>query len=219
MSWGNLRFFGSGEEQVCLERLADLRKKKLLHCPSKDNLYAALKATPFGDVRVAIIGQDPYPNPSLATGLAFSVPPSEKVPPTLQNIFREYADDLHYPLPNSGFLLKWANQGVLLWNAVLTCEAYKSASHRDWPEWKVLTQELVEKLSPCGVVFVFLGSMAQEYAKFVDQEISHVICLAHPSPRNNINTSLKHPFIGSRVFTTINDRLNRLGRHAIDWHL
>lgn len=219
MSWP-LRFFGSGEEQVVLENLSDLRKAHKTHNPDRKDLYAAFKLTPFNSVKVVIMGQDPYPSHKQATGLAFSIPEDMKeIPPTLQNIFKEYCEDLHYPFPSNGSLTKWASEGVFLWNATPTCEAGKASSHSHWPEWKVLTQEIVETLSPSGVVFVFLGGKAQWFTKFVNQEVSHVIELAHPSPLGKLNPNAKHPFHGSRLFSTINDRLNQLGRGPVNWRL
>lgn len=214
-----LRFFGSGEEQVCLERLTDLRRTGRTHNPKRPDLYAALKETPLEDVRVCIIGQDPYPTQRHATGIAFSIPETEDIPPSLQTIFQEYVSDLHYPMPARGSLLNWCRQGVLLWNACPTCELGKPLSHWDWVEWKELTKQIIEALNPQCIVFVFVGSKAKEFLHYVNQDVNYVIEVAHPSPRNNINPNLRNPFLGSRLFTHINDKLRLMKKEPVDWKL
>ena len=215
MEWERLKYWNSGEFQVVEERLADLRKRRIVYNPSKGNLFAALKATPFDTVKVCLVGQDPYPKHEHATGIAFSIPPSvveKDWPPTLVNILKEYCSDLHYPMPVSGDLTKWAKQGVLLWNCIPSCEMGKAGSH-DWYEWSLLTQEIVEKLDEQGpIVFAFLGYIAQEFAKYVQK--SKVISTSHPSP-----LGARHGFTGSRLFSTINVELCALGKEAIDWRL
>lgn len=217
-SWDDLQYWQTGEWQVIQEHLDDMDKAKTKYCPSRENLFAALDATPYDEVKVMIIGQDPYPNPKHATGIAFDIPKVEwPFPPTLENIFKEYVDDLHYDKPSSGSLIPWAKQGVLLWNATPSCQAFKSMSHADWPEWQLLTQEIVEECSKKGIVFVFLGSKAQQFDKFVDQKTSLVLKTSHPSPRGNLNS--KTPFSGSRIFSTINTKLNERKLGAINWRL
>jgi len=217
MKW-DLHYFQTGEWQVVDERLADLTAAKLPFCPSRKNLFKALELVPFEDVRVMIMGQDPYPDPGMATGVAFSIPPSEKrIPPTLANIFKEYVDDLHYSAPINGDLSPWCKQGVLLWNAIPSCEAFKSMTHYHWSEWHPLTQEIVTKLSAKGTVLVFLGAVAREFAKFANSETSNIFEFSHPSPRGSLNS--KTPFVGSRMFSTINASLNDIGHEVIDWRL
>lgn len=205
--WNDLKFFGSGEEQVIQERLAGRT-----FCPGKKNLYKALDETKFEDCKVAFLGQDPYPDLINATGLAFSVPSGRAHPPTLKNILEEYQRDLHYPGPISGDLTKWANQGVLLWNVIPSCGVGKSLSH-DWEEWKYLTNEILDNLEEKDVVIVAFGSIAQRYVL----HRRNVILVSHPSPRASLKA--KHPFIGSRIFTRVNDGLCRLGKEPIAWRL
>lgn len=215
MNWTDLDYWQSKEWQVVKERLDDLDRKSVLYNPSRKLLFRALDITPFEKVRVAIIGQDPYPHHQHATGVAFDVPPSikrDKFPPTLLNIFEEYKQDLHYPDPDTGSLHKWARQGVLLWNAIPSCEAGKPASHH-WTEWSWLTKEIIEKLDREGCcVFVLLGNYAKKYNQFIFE--SDVIETSHPSP-----LGAKFGFTGSRVFSTTNGFLVEAGLEPVDWKL
>lgn len=210
--WQHLTFWKSGECQAFLERLDDLKGR---YTPARRDLWRALSSVPFGNVRVCIVGQDPYPSPKYATGLAFSIPKAEKTfPLTLQQIFKEYEDDLHYPTPKSGDLSPWTDQGVLLWNAIPVCPEARPLSAYDWPEWRLLTEELIKQLGERGIVFCFLGGVAREFTKEVNLERSKVIETSHPSPRGSINA--KTPFQGSRIFTRIN---GLLGNNPINWRL
>jgi len=222
--WPHLPFWNSGECQVCMEKLDDLQKARVLYTPSRRDLFKALSAVKAEDVKVCIVGQDPYPNSSHATGFAFSVPDNVTTfPPTLVNILKEYHEDLGYPEPKSGNLQKWIDQGVLLINAVPVCAMVKLSdgtrvNGAAIDEWSYLIKDIVEDLSPRVICFAFLGRVARENAKYVDTEISEVIETSHPSPRGSLNSS--SPFIGSRLFSTINDRLvQKLGQKAIDWRL
>lgn len=214
MRW-KLDYWNTGEWQCVKERLDDLDKKKSTYHPGKNKLFEAMNAVKFEDVRVCIIGQDPYTSSELATGLAFSVPKEAKfLPPTLKNILDEYNKDLHYPFPITGDLSPWCSHGVFLWNAIPSVGSVP-LSH-NWEEWKLLTQEIVEKLDASNnVVFAMLGSIAREFSKYINN--SPVIETSHPSPRGNLNS--KVPFIGSRIFTTINAKLVSQGLSAIDWKL
>lgn len=213
-TWGDLPYWQSGEWQVVEERLQTFDELKLPYCPGRDNLFKALDLVDFEDVVCMWVGQDPYPSPKHATGLAFSIPRNvEAWPQTLTNIINEYLKDLHLDYPKSGNLEPWTTQGVLLWNSLPTCRAYESMSH-NWPEWHMLTQQIIEKLSEKGCVFLFLGSFARNnFAKYVDTTKSDMLCVAHPSPRAH------HKFSGSRIFSTINDKLVNRGLEPIDWRL
>lgn len=217
-SWKDLKFWQSGEYQVVEERLRDVIKARKTYNPVKANLFKALDACPYEDVKVLFCGQDPYPNRDLATGLAYSIPANvENIPPTLRTLFDEYEADLKYPRPSSGDLTPWAQGGVLLWNVIPSCTTGQSLSH-DWVEWAALTEEIVDKLSEKGVVFVFLGGRARSYAPHVrDKDNCRVIETAHPSPRGNMWSRL--PFKGSRTFSTINAYLVEIGHDPIDWKL
>lgn len=219
MNWDELSFWDSGEWQAVDERLTDINKSGGIFCPQKENLFAAFDAIDFNDVRCVLVGQDPYPDPSLATGLAFSIPKSaKKIPVTLANIFQEYATDTHHPAPQNGDLTKWCKNGVLLWNAIPTCDAWKSMSHAEWTEYSYLNKEIFNEQSERGIVFVLLGRVA-EYSvrKYINEDESEVLAYSHPSPRG-VKFS-KTPFIGSRMFTTVNDKLAGLGLQPIDWKL
>jgi uracil-DNA glycosylase len=214
MLWKELDYWASGEWQVVSERLDDLKKKSVLWCPGRRNLFSVFRICPFDSVRVVIMGQDPYPNPALATGVAFSIPPSvpkDKYPPTLKNILKEYEDDLHYGPPVSGDLSPWCKSGVLLWNTIPSCEALRPTSHH-WPEWEYLTREIIEKLDRKDIVFILLGRFAREYAKHITR--SDVIETSHPSP-----LGAKYGFLGSRIFTTANGKLCEQGLDPINWRL
>jgi len=214
--WPQLNFWKSGEWQVVEERLHDLEKQRIPYNPGRERLFAALNEVPFDDVRVAIIGQDPYPQSKFATGVAFSIPPDLKeYPSSLVNIFTEYANDLHYPYPTTGDLTRWCGAGVLLWNSIPSCLTSKPASHR-WSEWEFLTKEIVENLNEKGIVFIFLGAIAREFKKYTDDR-SKVIEASHPSPLGVL--SKKTPFFGSRIFTTANTLLVEQGLEPIDWRL
>ncbi len=189
-------------------------------CPCIDDMFLSMELTPYEEVRCAIIGQDPYPNPSLAMGISFSIPNdvSKAISPTLRCIFNEYVNDLHLSFPTSTDLTPWARQGVFLWNAIPSCEQWKSMSH-DWEEWHALTKEIVERLDDKGIVFVFIGSVARRFVPYVSSN-SSTIELSHPSPRTNSYSppsgSPVRRFKGSRMFSSINDAL---GYNPIDWKL
>jgi len=211
MNLWNLKYWETGEYQVIQERYDDLRKEKKIICPQRKDVFRALKETPYDQVKVAIFGQDPYPNPQHATGIAFSIPSninSNNYPPTLQNLLKEYTEDLHYPTPSSGDISLWCNKGVLLWNVIPSCNAYQSLSH-DWVEWEELNKELISLLNTNNILIVFLGTVARRYQGLSSNNIYY----SHPSPRANISS--KSPFLGSRLFSTINSHL----RDPVDWKL
>lgn len=217
--WADLRWWDSGERQAAEEKIDDLVESGIRCNPETKLLYAALRATPFEKTRVAIIGQDPYPTSSHATGLAFSCPRGllrEHFPATLRIILNEYTSDLHYDLPDHGDLHRWTSQGVLLWNAIPSCQSGKPLSN-DWEEWAYLTREIVQKLSDKGVVFAFLGGVAGRYNQGINQGTNRVITVSHPSPRGN--KFGKTPFTGSRIFSTINAHLAALEKPVINWEL
>lgn len=217
--WSDLNFWNSGEFQVCRERIDDDIRNGHGVVPSKASMFRALSATPLRETKVVILGQDPYPNAGHATGLAFSIPPElgpGDFPPTLRAIFAEYSRDLGYPSPAHGDLTKWAEEGVLLWNTIPSCRAGKSLSH-DWPDgcWDFLTREIIRRCDDQGVVFAFLGAIAKRHLHEV--KASPVIQTSHPSPRGSLNS--KTPFVGSRLFSTINAKLVEIGHTPVDWRL
>lgn len=217
IDWKDLHYWQTGEWQVVEEKLDDLKKARTLFNPDRKNLFRSLKETPYADCRVAIYGQDPYPNHQHATGIALSIPDSIKVfPPTLTEVYREYQRDLSLEPPTVGNLTPWAKQGVLLWNVIPSCTAGHSLSH-DWTEYTYLTKEITEELSAKGIVFVFLGMKARQYKQFVDQDKNFVIETSHPSPRGSLSS--KVPFVGSRLFSRINDYLVQQKKTPIEWRL
>ena len=217
-TWDDMDFWSSGEWQVIQERLDDMDKAKISYNPSREYLFAALDAVPFAKVRCVILGQDPYPDKRYASGIAFHTG-TDDIPATLGMIYREYMDDLSLDekeYPTNGNLMPWCNQGVLLWNVIPSCETGASLSH-EWEEWKFLTQEILQRITQRCIVVVALGGVAREYVKYVDTFRSRVIETSHPSPRGNLNS--KTPFLGSRLFSNINDKLNALGLEPINWRL
>lgn len=177
--------------------------------------FHALDATPLDDVKVVILGQDPYHGPGQAHGLSFSVEPGTRVPPSLVNIYKELQADLAIAPAPHGHLEAWARQGVLLLNSVLTVEAHKAASHRG-RGWERLTDQVIRlvntRAEPC--VFILWGSYAQKKAAFVDRSRHLVLAAPHPSP-----LSAHNGFFGSKPFSQANAFLEAHGRGAIDWQL
>lgn len=222
----DLKFFDSGEWQVCDERLKDLEKINRPiglqgYNPRRHDLFRSLRTLPSGEVRCCIVGQDPYPGLKFSTGIAFSIPNTiqqSEWPPTFITFIKEYCKDLGHPMPSSGDLSKWNSPegGVLLWNAVPSCRTGTSLSH-DWDEWSYLTREVINTLTKKGIVFALLGQVARRYSYLINDTNNHLITLSHPSPRGSMAS--KTPFIGSRLFSTINDRLNDLALPTIDWKL
>lgn len=185
--------------------------------PPREKLFTALEATPPERVRVVILGQDPYHEPGQAQGLAFSVPDGIRMPPSLVNIGKELQTDLGLPPMRTGDLLPWAEQGVLLLNTVLTVEAGKANSHRDFG-WQDLTDALVAAVGalPQPVAFVLWGAQAQKKAALAAASPYPrlVIQSAHPSP-----LSAYRGFFGSRPFSRINDFLRSCGEAGIRWQI
>lgn len=178
-------------------------------------IFNALNSTPLDKVRVVIIGQDPYHGPGQAHGLSFSVPPGVRTPPSLQNIFKEINRDLGLPIPGHGCLQSWAEQGVLLLNAVLTVEQAQAGSHakRGWERFTSKVIELVnERCENC--VFLLWGSYAQRKGEQIDRARHHVLTSVHPSP-----LSAHRGFIGNGHFSAANDYLVSKGLAPIDWSL
>lgn len=216
----NLQYWKSGEWQVVNERLHDMEKAHVPYNPSRVDLFKVLRCIKAEDVKVAIIGQDPYPDLRFATGIAFSVPKSFEIkdlPPTLNAILQEYSSDTGYAIPSHGDLTQWTQRGVLLWNAISSCESGKSLSH-DWDEWSYLTKEIITLLSSKGgIVFAFLGAVARRYVEGVDPTKNHILVTSHPSPRGSLSS--KTPFKASKIFSRINAALVDMGQDPVKWEL
>jgi uracil-DNA glycosylase len=183
--------------------------------PQKSEYFAAFAKTPFDQVKVVILGQDPYHGPGQAHGLCFSVRPGIKPPPSLQNIYKELQTDLNIPRPNHGFLQAWAEQGVLLINSVMTVEQGQAASHRN-RGWESFTDRVIEVLNAREkpLVFILWGSYAQKKGAIVDRNRHCVLAGPHPSP-----LSAHRGFFGCRHFSRANEFLIQNQQAPIDWEL
>ena len=181
--------------------------------PPKNYIFNALKLTPYSNVKVVIVGQDPYHGVGEAHGLSFSVQKGIKVPPSLQNIYKELYDDLKIPIRSDGDLTGWAKEGVLLLNAVLTVVKDTPASHRNLG-WERLTDYIIkilnEKEEP--IVFILWGNFAKEKAKYITNPKHLIITSPHPSP-----FSARYGFFGSKPFSRANEFLEKNNRGKIDW--
>lgn len=182
--------------------------------PPKDKRLACFKLTPYEDVKVVIIGQDPYHNINQAHGLAFSVE-NEDFPPSLKNIYKELVSDIDVTYPKTGNLTHWARQGVLLLNTVLTVRLHEPLSHQK-KGWEKFTLEAVKKVNEKNdmVVFILWGNHAKRYLEYIDQNKHKVITSVHPSP-----LSASRGFFGSKPFSKTNAYLKAYGYKPIDWNL
>ncbi len=183
--------------------------------PPHDEVFAALHLTPFAEVKVLILGQDPYHGPGQAHGLCFSVRPPVPPPPSLENIFTELEADVGAPPPGHGSLTHWAEQGVLLLNATLTVRAHQAASHQK-KGWETFTDEVIRAVNakPETVVFILWGASARRKKQLVDLSRHVVIESAHPSP-----LSAHRGFFGSKPFSRANEALVAAGREPVDWRV
>lgn len=183
--------------------------------PATGDVFAALHLTPLAQVKVVILGQDPYHGPRQAHGLCFSVPEGVPLPPSLRNVYRELNDDLGLPIPRSGDLTPWARRGVLLLNTTLTVRAGAAASHQGHG-WEVFTDQVIRAVSakPETVVFILWGAHARKKRALVDRSRHVVIESAHPSP-----LSAHNGFFGSKPFSRANDALVAAGREPVDWQI
>lgn len=183
--------------------------------PRNADIFNAMQYTPFDTVKVVIIGQDPYFGPNQAHGLSFSVMPPTPAPPSLRNIFKELSEDLGTPAPKTTSLEKWAKQGVLLLNAILTVEAGKPQSHQNIG-WQQFTDRIIKEVNERrqGVVFLLWGAFAQRKCAIIDRSRHHVLETTHPSP-----LSAHQGFLGCRHFSKANQLLRDEGQTEIDWSL
>lgn len=210
----DLDYFRSKDWETVQEKLDDLDAKGILYNPARHLLFNVLDNLPYGDVKVCMVGQDPYPNHADATGIAFSIPdpvrgePWFQYPSSLRNIFDELCTDVHIPYPDTGNLMPWVRQGVLLWNAVPTVLPGQPRS-MDWPEWKPLTREIIKLCIRRSCPIVFMGSVAKKFAyEYPDTEWDKFVFTPHPAARGG-------QFKGCRLFSRVNALLNT----PIDWRL
>ena len=181
--------------------------------PERKNIFNALNSTPLEKVKVVIIGQDPYHGESQAHGLSFSVNKGVKVPPSLRNIYKELKDDVGLEIPDHGYLLNWAKQGVLLLNNVLTVEKSKAGSHQK-KGWEKFTDVIINTVNEqrSNVIFILWGGPAKKKAQKVDSEKHHILVSPHPSPLSSYRG-----FFGCKHFSKCNEHLEKIGLSPIDW--
>ena len=181
--------------------------------PPGSLIFNAFNHCSFEEVKVVIIGQDPYHNPGQANGLAFSVADGVRVPPSLQNIYKEVSDELDKPVPDSGNLERWADQGVLLLNATLTVRANKPGSHQK-KGWEEFTDAVIRMVSEEkeNLVFILWGAYAQKKGSIIDDKKHLVLKSAHPSP-----FAANRGFFGNNHFIKANEYLKSKGKEPIDW--
>lgn len=198
-----------------LERFVATERKAHQVFPPAEEVFSALELTPYQDVKVLILGQDPYHDDDQAHGLCFSVRPGIKPPPSLVNIYKELKDDVGFKIPKHGYLVHWAEQGILMLNAVLTVRAHTPNSHKD-QGWETFTDAVIKKVNEKSdrVVFLLWGGYAQKKEKLIDPKRHVILKGAHPSP-----LSARNGFFGSKPFSAINNALTAAGKAPIDWQL
>ncbi len=204
-------YFQSLMQKVAAERDAG----KVIY-PPQDQVFDALKMTPLDTIKVVILGQDPYHGPNQAHGLSFSVQPGVKTPPSLKNIYKELAADIQgFRVPDHGYLMPWAEQGVLLLNTVLTVEQGKAHSHAKYG-WETFTDAVIDAVNTTckGVVFMLWGSHAQKKGSALDRTRHLVLEAPHPSP-----LSAHRGFLGCGHFSQANQYLQANGQKIVNWQL
>ena len=198
-----------------LQRFVDAEREQYSVFPPEQDVFNALKLTPYEDVNVLLLGQDPYHDDNQAHGLCFSVRPGIKPPPSLINMFKELHTDVGFRIPNNGYLVPWAQQGILMLNAVLTVRAHTPNSHKN-RGWEVFTDAIIRRVNAkeTPVVFVLWGAYAQKKISLIDTTRHTVVQSVHPSP-----LSARNGFFGSKPFSKINQALKEAGKPEIDWQL
>ena len=184
--------------------------------PPQDQVFSAFDMTPFESVRVVILGQDPYHGANQAHGLAFSVLPGVKIPPSLRNMYKELAQDIEgFEIPSHGYLDSWASQGVLMLNTVLTVEEAKAHSHAKCG-WETFTDAIIAELNQRSepIIFLLWGAHAQKKGQAIDVDKHHVLIAPHPSP-----LSARRGFFGCQHFSITNKLLSSIDQQPIDWRL
>jgi uracil-DNA glycosylase len=183
--------------------------------PCMSNIFNALKLTPYEEVKVVILGQDPYHGAGQAHGLSFSVQPGVKTPPSLLNMYKELQGDLGCYIPNNGYLIPWANQGVLLLNTVLTVREGEANSHRN-KGWENFTDRVISLLNEREepIIFLLWGNNAKEKIKLITNPKHYILTTVHPSP-----LSATRGFMGCKHFSKTNEILKSLGQKEIDWQI
>lgn len=205
-------------EKEYYRKLADFLKEEYsthVVYPKKEDIFNALEYTSYENTKVVILGQDPYHGPNQAHGLSFSVQPGVKTPPSLLNMYKELRDEYGYDIPNNGYLVKWAEQGVLLLNTVLTVRQGEANSHKG-KGWEHFTDRVIELLNEREkpVIFILWGRHAQAKKKLITNSNHHIIESVHPSP-----LSARRGFFGSKPYSKVNTILANMGEREIDWEI
>jgi uracil-DNA glycosylase len=199
-----------------LEYVAQKRGEGVTVFPPEQQVFSAFDATPFEQIKVVILGQDPYHGPDQAHGLCFSVLPGIKPPPSLANMYKELVQDIEgFSIPEHGYLMPWAEQGVLLLNTVLTVEQGQAHSHKHLG-WEQFTDKVIDEINQHGegVVFLLWGAHAQKKGKNIDKTRHHVLHAPHPSP-----LSAHRGFFGCQHFSKTNALLTSMGKSPINWQV
>ncbi len=198
-----------------LMEFIDYEYKENIVYPPKDEIFNALNYTSYKDTKVVILGQDPYHGYNQAHGLAFSVKPGNKIPPSLLNMYKELQLEMEYKIPNNGYLIKWADQGVLMLNTVLTVREGQPNSHKN-KGWEIFTDKIISKLSEKDepVIFVLWGANAKLKKDLIDLDKNYVLESVHPSP-----LSARKGFFGCNHFIEINEILKSINKKEIDWQI
>ena len=198
-----------------LEKFVDKERATSEIFPPEKDVFSALQLTPYENTNVLILGQDPYHDNNHAHGLCFSVKPGVGTPPSLVNIYKELKTDLGCRIPNNGYLVPWAEQGVLMLNAVLTVRAHEPNSHKS-KGWETFTDAIIRKVNERTepVIFILWGAYAQKKAALINDTFHMVIKGVHPSP-----LSARNGFFGSKPFSTVNTALKANGKPEIDWQI
>lgn len=198
-----------------LAQFVDAERQTHAVFPPAKEVFSAFQLTPYENVNVFLLGQDPYHDDNQAHGLCFSVRPGIKPPPSLVNMFKELQSDVGLGIPNNGYLVPWAEQGMLMLNAVLTVRAHTPNSHKG-QGWEIFTDEVIRQVNAKGspVVFVLWGGYAQKKLNLIDTTLHTVIQSAHPSP-----LSARNGFFGSKPFSAINRALEANSKPPINWQL
>ena len=204
-------------KEYYLKLRAFLKSEYKSHCihPDMYDIFNALKWTSYANTKIVILGQDPYHEVGQAHGLAFSVQKGVKIPPSLLNIYKELNQDLGCYIPNNGYLIPWADQGVLLLNTALTVRAHEANSHQNIG-WEIFTDNIIKLLNTREdpVIFVLWGGNARRKKSLIDTSRHYVLESAHPSP-----LSAYRGFFGCKHFSKINEILESLGKEPIDWQI
>lgn len=214
-SWSNIISFPAERWEALSETVENAYATSTVY-PPRENLFAAFQTTPPEQVRVVILGQDPYHEPGQAHGLSFSVQPGVKTPKSLLNIYKELTDDLGIPPANHGYLQHWAEEGVLLLNSILTVEAHQAGAHKKFG-WEAFTDAAIAATNalPQPIAFLLWGNYSIKKAELISTQAPRLVLTSpHPSP-----LSAYRGFFGSRPFSKINEFLTDMGQTPVNWQL